>query len=220
MNPTTSTTDTTMAEAMRKAGHKTPEDRLKDAMKEAIADCDGDFEEAVRLLVIDLRNKPVMLLALFPDKAVETRAREMLRIEARELADRATVSEHTRARPGAAAGRQAAESGWTPQDIQTSGADDVHKASHAVPRRSGVEKMGSATASVGQRLWLKTFLVNGRPIGECTVAEAIGWAASRERDAQFVRLITSGLQNLDMVIGDFKTDADAAEAAKIAGIGE
>jgi len=40
---------------------------------------------------------------------------------------------------------------------------------------------------------LDTFLVNGRPIGDCTPEEAEGWAGARERDARFVRLLISGL---------------------------
>lgn len=40
---------------------------------------------------------------------------------------------------------------------------------------------------------LDTFLVNARPIGDCTPEEAEGWAGSRERDARFVRLLISGL---------------------------
>lgn len=40
---------------------------------------------------------------------------------------------------------------------------------------------------------LDTFKINGRPIGECTAAEANGWASSRERDARFVRMLTANL---------------------------
>jgi hypothetical protein len=40
---------------------------------------------------------------------------------------------------------------------------------------------------------LDDFMVNGQPIGDLTPEEANGWAASRERDARFVRLLTAGL---------------------------
>lgn len=40
---------------------------------------------------------------------------------------------------------------------------------------------------------LDTFRINGRAIGDCTPEEAAGWAASRVRDAQFVRALIHGL---------------------------
>lgn len=40
---------------------------------------------------------------------------------------------------------------------------------------------------------LDTFRINGRAIGDCTPEEAAGWAASRVRDAHFVRALIHGL---------------------------
>lgn len=40
---------------------------------------------------------------------------------------------------------------------------------------------------------LDTFIINGQKIGDLTPEEANGWAASRERDARFVRLLTANL---------------------------
>ena len=40
---------------------------------------------------------------------------------------------------------------------------------------------------------LDTFLINNRPIGDCTPAEALEWAKSRKRDLRFIEFVTSGL---------------------------
>lgn len=40
---------------------------------------------------------------------------------------------------------------------------------------------------------LDTFRINGRPIGDCTPEEAVGWAVSRDRDVRFIRALISGL---------------------------
>jgi hypothetical protein len=57
-----------------------------------------------------------------------------------------------------------------------------------------MERRAAALEKTALRLSkLDTVLANGRPIGDLTPTEAIGWAESRERDARFVRMICSGL---------------------------
>ncbi|MBU8540860.1 hypothetical protein [Falsiroseomonas tokyonensis] len=63
------------------------------------------------------------------------------------------------------------------------------------------------TAAVKRSL-LDTFLVNGQPIGNLTPREADAWAASRERDARFVRRLTENLPP-DQPIRAFRTAEDA-----------
>lgn len=55
--------------------------------------------------------------------------------------------------------------------------------------RSGMD----AASAVARLSMLDTFKVNGQPIGDCTPGEANAWAASRERDARFVRMLTANL---------------------------
>jgi hypothetical protein len=63
---------------------------------------------------------------------------------------------------------------------------------------------------------LDTFMVNGRPVGDCTPEEAEGWAASRERDAKFVRLLISGLP-LSRPIRESITGEEADTTYELAG---
>jgi len=55
---------------------------------------------------------------------------------------------------------------------------------------------------------LDTFKANGRPIGDMTVTEAIAWAATRERDGRFVRMLTANLPP-DLPIRKFRTGEEA-----------
>jgi hypothetical protein len=66
-----------------------------------------------------------------------------------------------------------------------------------------------AIAVVAQASLLDTFQVNGRPIGDLTSEEAEKWAASRERDARFIRLLTQNLPP-GLPIRKFRTADDAA----------
>lgn len=67
-----------------------------------------------------------------------------------------------------------------------------------------------AVAAVAQQSLLNTFRVNGKPIGDLTPREVNRWAASRERDARFVRLLTQNLPP-DEPIRRFRSDTDAGE---------
>lgn len=55
------------------------------------------------------------------------------------------------------------------------------------------------TAAVMANSILDRFLVNGKPVGDVTAAEAREWAGARKRDAQFVDMLTSGIPD-NMVI--------------------
>lgn len=67
----------------------------------------------------------------------------------------------------------------------------------------------AAIAAVAQASLLDTFRINGRPIGDLTAIEATQWAAARERDARFVRMLTANLP-ADAPIRKFRTADDAA----------
>lgn len=82
----------------------------------------------------------------------------------------------------------------------------------AAPTNSHAIRQGmNAVAQVARLSMLDTFKVNGTPIGDITAQEANGWAASRERDVRFVRLLTQNLPP-DKPIREF-VRADEADAA-------
>ena len=60
---------------------------------------------------------------------------------------------------------------------------------------------------------LDSFLVNGRPIGDCTANEVLSQAERREVDARFMRLIASGIPP-EAKIRDFVTAEEAEELYK------
>jgi hypothetical protein len=69
---------------------------------------------------------------------------------------------------------------------------------------------------VSRRSYLDTFLVNGRPIGDCTVEEVEANALARERDVTFMLALIEGLPP-GAIIRDHRTNEDAArlyEAAR------
>lgn len=59
------------------------------------------------------------------------------------------------------------------------------------------DKQAAATqgraATIARLSMLDKFKVNGQPIGDLTPVEAVAWAASRERDVRFVKLLTAGV---------------------------
>lgn len=93
---------------------------------------------------------------------------------------------------------------------------------HVAPARNG--RMGTAVPAPGPsptllriaaNSLLRSVTITGKPIGECTAGEARDWSRARGREARFAWLIAEGLQD-GMIIGDFKTEADAEEAARLA----
>lgn len=73
--------------------------------------------------------------------------------------------------------------------------------------KRGLSAMASVQGTVARSL-LDTFIVNGRPVGDVTVEEADRWAAARERDGRFVKLLIHGLPH-GSVIRTHITESDA-----------
>jgi hypothetical protein len=57
--------------------------------------------------------------------------------------------------------------------------------------------------------FLNSFLVNGQPIGDCTVTEVEVAAQSKEREARFMRLMISGLPPVG-IVRKYRTEEEAA----------
>lgn len=96
---------------------------------------------------------------------------------------------------------------------------DTHTATAGPSRPPARQPRGmAAIASVQdtlQRSLLRTFLVNGRPIGELTGREAREAAASAHQRGRFIELLAHGVPDT-MPIADCKTAADAEQAMRIA----
>jgi hypothetical protein len=66
------------------------------------------------------------------------------------------------------------------------------------------------TAKAHIRRYLETFMVNGKPIGDCRVDEVDAAAGVRESDARFMRALVEGLPP-DVIVRDHRTEEDAAK---------
>jgi len=74
------------------------------------------------------------------------------------------------------------------------------------------EQLNEARNSAARVLWkIDTFPINGRPIGDCTVEEALGARDVRLRDARFIELVTAGVPSIGR-IRDYVTREDAEKA--------
>jgi len=66
------------------------------------------------------------------------------------------------------------------------------------------------TAKAHIRRYLDSFMVNGKPIGDCRVEEVDRSADSREADVRFMRQLTHGLPPT-VIIREHRTEEDAAK---------
>jgi hypothetical protein len=64
------------------------------------------------------------------------------------------------------------------------------------------------TAEAHIHRYLQTFLVNGKPIGDCTVEEVDMAADHKEVDARFMRRLVDGLPP-HVIVRDHRTEDDA-----------
>ncbi|MFC5358180.1 hypothetical protein [Azospirillum himalayense] len=106
---------------------------------------------------------------------------------------------------------KAGGAGQTPDVTHTSGARPKISPGHA---KRGASIIAAAMAPVRRSL-LDSYQINGQPLRAVKVEEADRWAAGRERDARFVKLIITGIPH-GGVIGDFVTDSDAERCWELA----
>jgi hypothetical protein len=66
------------------------------------------------------------------------------------------------------------------------------------------------TAKAHIRRYLDTFMVNGKPIGECRVEEVDKAAEIREADLKFMRALVENLPPT-AIVGEYRTEEDAAK---------
>jgi len=75
----------------------------------------------------------------------------------------------------------------------------------AKPHQATRQDLSAAAQSAGRCL-LRTFLVNGRPLGDVTAKEATEWADSRSRDARFVMVLVDRAPTPDAILGELWTE--------------
>ena len=94
-----------------------------------------------------------------------------------------------------------------PIQIQTTNYDQIvekHKPSDFLWAPGGM------TAEGIKRRYLDTFLVNGKPIGDCRVEEVDRSADARDRDTRFMRTLVQGLPPA-AIVREHRTEEDAAK---------
>lgn len=211
-----------MAAAFVRAGIETPRARidriLRDAIRKHGSNTGACVAEVSRAL---LASDAVTVWEFFePDRTVRlwNEVEKMIRQVRRERGlDAAPPPAPTPIREG--------------REGQTIGADKANRgppsdnaAGSGQPNAAGNGQFASAAPvphaspalrQIAETSLLRTFLIEGRPIGECTAARAREWGRTRRREGKFAELLTEGLQP-GMIIGEWKNDADAEQAARLA----
>jgi len=76
------------------------------------------------------------------------------------------------------------------------------------------DKIGM-TAKAHIRRYLDTFMVNGKPIGDCLVAEVDRAVITREADVRFMKTLVEGLPP-EVIVREHRTEEDAAKLWSLA----
>jgi hypothetical protein len=180
-----------MAEALRAAGVTSAAERLANIARKAVAASPRNWDAAKAAFWREVQGDPVLLwelLAPYRHRAADP----YLAVAAQQARQ---AAEH---RSGGGQRRSDNHSLDAPSAPQPG-------ASRSAAATNADQKLGELT----KLSLLDTFKINGRPIGDLTPPEAIGWAGARERDARFVRLLTANLPP-DHPIKKFRTGDDAA----------
>jgi hypothetical protein len=193
-----------LAEAFRVAGYKDPKVCLKEIALDAIQSNPKSWDGAKDAFYAKVRNNPDLLWELFAPHRAQvaqlwlTQAANEIHAQNRKLA---AVPNSGGVQVLSAGQRQP-----DPANKTTGQASDENQGRHA-PRPTAAAG-AAAIANVTRLSLLDTFKVNGQPLGDVTSLEANAWAASRERDARFVRLLTENLPP-DQPIKKYRTPDDA-----------
>ena len=203
---------TAMAEAFTAAGYKPPPERLMQCAFEAWTKYPGGQGAGARRDHIAVLLRGELTWRLVEDHAPRalTEAIEALlrraggAISAQAPNGRVPVRAHDRALPGEGAIADTKPSlAAPPRDTAARGGQgggriegETHAEiapSLAAAADKHAAAMRARAATVVRLSKLDTFLVNGQKIGDLTPHEALGWAASRERDVRFVRMLVQNL---------------------------
>lgn len=173
--------DTTMGDALRRAGVTTPSQRLDRLARRAWEEFPADNAMAQRRKVIREAMLGEMCWALIEEWQPAALGKAI-----GWVLDRAAeqIREEVEIKAAKVSGRK------KPKLELVQPEPEAAKSAHA--RRE--EKRAAVLVKAAVKLSkLDTFLVNGQPIGDVTPEDALDWAASRERDVRFVTMLTGSL---------------------------
>jgi hypothetical protein len=100
------------------------------------------------------------------------------------------------------------------RDAAGSGQPEIAQSGQTLRTASGPHVPQTVLAIAANSL-LRSVLIDGRPVGECTAGRARSWAKARGRESRFVYLLAYGLQD-SQIIGMSKTEDDARIAHELA----
>lgn len=181
MAPAQTSGDTTMGEALRRAGVTTAKQRLDRLARRAWEEFPAGNAMADRRKVI----REAMMSEMFWTLVEEWQPSAIGKAVG-WLLDRAAeqIREEVEIKAAKASGRK------KPKLELVQPEPEPARSAHA--RRE--EKRAAVLVKAAVKLSkLDTFMVNGQPIGDVTPEEALDWAASRERDVRFVTMLTGSL---------------------------
>jgi hypothetical protein len=177
--------DTATSLAFAKAGIRSPRERLEQIADEAFAEHPRTLDAARALVLRAVMNDAALLWVMF--ERWHGPAADMLIQQAA-----ARKREKSEAIHGAKS---------THVPPPHFGALRETNAQMPTPQRASSQSTGPSLAareaarmSVARVISkLDTFKINGKPIGDCTPEEAMGWRATKVREARFIYLMCSGL---------------------------
>jgi hypothetical protein len=175
-----------IAAAFTAAGYRSTRERLDEIADAALAEHPRTLDAARAYVLRTVMNDAVLLWTMFErwhgpaaDMLLQAAAARR-RAKSEAIIDAKTTGS---APPSSGANGVRSTIGESPQRAGSIAA--------AGPSPAAREEARSAVARVISKL--DTFKINGRPIGDCTPEEAMGWRAARVRDARFVYLLASNL---------------------------
>lgn len=190
---------TSMAAAFTAAGYETIGAKLQRLMREAIIAGSGKLDASKDHFIAALtksddaaallwqlfeRERAAIIGRLFTETIVEMRGEKMPLPNAGEAREAGPQGHRASAEPAPHAAAEATIALPQGQDVHASAAAPTQKPS----RLRYTESDRIARLSV-----LRTFRVNGRPLGEVTGLEARSWLRNHDRDGRFVRLIVEAV---------------------------
>lgn len=172
------------------------------AVHQAVCDHPKDGAAATAALRASITDDPDLMRLLFEQHYFRYWKDVLAGLIHREMRQkqRVQVEAYTRAMP-------------SPRD--TSDDDRVRASDRFRDAQHGLTAVNDAAT----KALLDTFIINGKPIGDVTPIEAASWAASRERDARFVRMLIGGVPENDP-IRRWVTQEEAERLYKMAEAGE
>jgi hypothetical protein len=177
---------TALASAFEAAGYRSAQDRLDEIADAALADHPRTLDLA-RDTVLNAVAGDVELVWVMTQRWHNMAADLLL----------AAAAARSRAKSGA---RQLMDT--IDQTPLSSGATASENTRDGSPQREAGLRVGLPSIAAREEARgfaarviskLDTFRINNRPLGDCTPEEALGWRASRLRDARFILLAVSNL---------------------------